>query len=90
MPPGLGEQVGRVNTKRHHLALLTLHADLPAGQIDQHLADVQPKAGATGVQAAGAILFIEPLEHIGQRLRADALPGVPDGDLGFGAKLFLR
>lgn len=34
------------------------------------------------------ILLVEPLEHIGQRLRADALPGVPDGDLGFGAKLF--
>ena len=44
---------------------------------DQHLADVQPKAGAAGVQAAGAILLIEPLKHIGQRLRADALPGVP-------------
>ena len=36
----------------------------------QHLADVQSKAGAAGVQAAGAVLLVEPLEHIGQRLRA--------------------
>ena len=47
------------------LALLALHPDLPAGKVHQHLADVQAKASATGVQAAGAVLLVEPLEHVG-------------------------
>ena len=67
------------------LALLALHPDLPAGKVHQHLADVQAKASAPGVQAAGAVLLVEPLEHVGQRFRADALTGIPDGDLGFRA-----
>ena len=52
------------------LALLALHPDLPAGKVHQHLADVQAKASAPGVQAAGAVLLVEPLEHVGQRFRA--------------------
>ena len=37
------------------LALLALHPDLSAGQVDQHLADVQAQARAAGVQAAGQL-----------------------------------
>ncbi len=88
MPPGFGATVGRVNTNRHHSPCWLSTRICPPGKVHQHLADVQAQTRAPGMQAAGAVLLVEPLEHVGQRFRADALTGVPDGDLGFRAKLF--
>ena len=42
------------------LALLALHPDLSAGQVDQHLADVQAQARAAGVlQSAVPAVIME-------------------------------
>lgn len=44
------------------LALLALDADLTAGEVDQHLADVQAEACAPGMEAPGLVFLIKALE----------------------------
>lgn len=84
---GVGGRGGQGEHELTPLALLALHTDLASGKVDQHLADIQAKTSPPGVQAAGPVLFVEALEHIGQRLGADALTGIPDRDLHLGAQL---
>ena len=77
---GVGGLDGQGEDEPAPLALLALHPYLAAGEVDQHLADVQAETCAPGVETPGLVFFVEALEDVGQRLGADALTGVPDGD----------
>lgn len=71
---GVGGLDGQSEDEPAPLALLALHPYLAAGEVDQHLADVQAETCAPGVEAPGLVFFVEALEDVGQRLGADAWP----------------
>ena len=72
---GVGGLDGQGEDEPAPLALLALHPYLAAGEVDQHLADVQAEACAPGMEAPGLVFLIKALENVGQRLGADALTG---------------
>mgnify|MGYP000237765530 CR=1 FL=1 len=71
---GVGGLDGQGEDEPAPLALLALHPYLAAGEVDQHLADVQAETCAPGVETPGLVFFVEALEDVGQRLGADAWP----------------
>lgn len=49
-------------------ALLAVHPDLAAGQIDEDFADMQTQAASGGVQPTAFVFLVKAVEHIRQRL----------------------
>ncbi len=69
---------------------LAVHADRAVVGIDDLLDDRQPQAQAAAVAVARGVALREPVEHVGQEIRRDALPRVADTNAQAGVVLRQR